>query len=148
VRFSATNRLRSFAGRTDNAPAVRASFDRRWLSVSAYAERSGVDSMRRADVTGRLSPLRWLAVSGAVSRSEPTAGAATPGAGTVARAEAALRVGDAWLSGGRIERGAGVFAPPRVYEVAGTLPLAYAEPAWAATSGASAAASTATSWPT
>jgi hypothetical protein len=134
VRFTATNRLRVFAGRTDNAPSLRASFDRPWLAVSAYAERSGVDSLRRADVTARLQPLRWLAVVGAVSRAD--GGGALAGAQTVARAEAAVRLGDAWLSAGRVERGSGVFAPPRVYELldydlgAGvpTLPVASEEP--------------------
>jgi hypothetical protein len=134
VRFSATNRLRVFAGRTDNAPALRASFERPWLAVSAYAERSGVDSLRRADVSARLQPLRWLALVGAVSRSD--GGGALAGAQTVARAEAALRLGDAWLSGGRIERGAGTFAPPLAYELlaydlgagVATRPLASVEP--------------------
>lgn len=126
VRLSATNRLRVFDGRTDNAPALRAAFDRPWLSLAAYAERSGVDSLRRADVTARVAPLRWLAFVGAVSRAENVA--AGRGAQTVARAEGAVRVRDAWLSAGRVERGGGTFAPPRVYEVAGALPAASTEP--------------------
>ena len=127
VRFSATNRLRVFNGITDNAPALRASFDRRWGSLGAYAERSGLDSLRRADVSARLTPLRRVAFVGAVSRTEGTGGV-TPGARTVARAEAAVRLGDAWLSAGRVERGSGVFTPPLEYELLDAKPVAYTEP--------------------
>jgi hypothetical protein len=128
VRLSATNRFRAVGGRSVNAPSVRAAFDRRALSVSAFAEQSGLDSLRRADVTVRLAPISRLAVLGAGSLSEGTSPMVAPGARSVARVEVAARVKDAWLSAGRVERGGGVFAPPRVYEVAGTRPVPYREP--------------------
>jgi hypothetical protein len=134
VRLSATNRLRVLDGRTDNAPAVRASFDRRWLSVSAFAEQLGTDSLRRADLTARLAPLSWIAFVGALSRRDAT-GTGTPGAQEIVRAEAAIRLGGAWLSGGRIQRDGGAFAPPSIYELDGQVPVPYIEPAVGGTVG-------------
>lgn len=121
VRLTGTGRARVFNGRTDFAPAVRASLDRARLSVSALAERAGVDSSRRLDVSARLTPLRRVAFVGAVSR---TRSGAAVGGGTrnVARAEAAAQVGGAWLSAGRVIRDGGVFAPPLAYELIDATP--------------------------
>jgi len=112
---------------TDVAPALRASYDRQFVSLNAYAERSAIDSLRRIDLSGRLAPLPWLALVGAVSRAEAASGVVAAGGGTVARAEVAGRIGDAWLSVGRVERGGGVFAPPRVYAVSNAVPVPYEE---------------------
>lgn len=127
VRLSGIGRARVFDGRTDLAPAVRASFDRSWGSVSALAERAGVDSSRRLDVSARVAPLTRVAFVGAISRTQS---GAVVGGGTrnVARAEAAVQVGGAWLSGGRLIRDGGVFAPPIAYEVSNTKPVAVTEP--------------------
>lgn len=127
VRLSGTGRVRVFDRRTDLAPAVRASFDRSWGSVSALAERAGVDSSRRLDVSARVAPLARVAFVGAVSRTQSTA---TVGGGTrnVARVEAVTRFGAAWLAAGRVIRGGGVFAPPLAYEVNGARPAAVTEP--------------------
>jgi hypothetical protein len=38
VRLSLTDRVRAFRGATYNTPAVRLTYDRRWLSVSAFGE--------------------------------------------------------------------------------------------------------------
>jgi hypothetical protein len=102
--------------------------------VSAYAEQLGTDSLRRADLTARLAPLPWIAFVGALSRRDAT-GVGTPGAQTIARAEARIRVGGAWLSGGRIERDGGAFAPPSIYELDGEVPVPYIEPAVGGTVG-------------
>ncbi|GLC27293.1 hypothetical protein [Roseisolibacter agri] len=112
VRLSAADRWRVYAGRNWHSPAVRASFDRSWLSVSAFGERGAPDSTLRLDVNGRLQPLPWLAVLGAVSRTtvEYTAGDATR---HVARGEVGVRLGRLWLTGGRVIRSGGEVFPPQ-----------------------------------
>jgi hypothetical protein len=124
VRVSAAGRARVFDGRTDLAPSVRASFDRPWLSVSALAERAGLDSSRRVDASARLAPLRRLAFVGGVSHTQSDA-VIDNGTRNVFRAEVAAQLGGAWLSAGRIVRDGGALLPPVVYEDA----LASARPA-------------------
>lgn len=113
VRLSAADRWRVFGGRNWHAPAVRASFDRSWLAVSALGEHTAQDSTTRLDVTGRLQPLPWLAALAAVSRTthDPTGdGDVTT---TVGRAEVGARLGRLWLTGGRVLRSGGPVLPPR-----------------------------------
>ena len=62
VRLSGTGRVRVYDGRTDVAPQLRAAYDRPRLSLSALAERTGVDSARRVDVSARVTPLPRLAL--------------------------------------------------------------------------------------
>ena len=115
VRFSATDRYRVGLGRSWHASSVRAALDRGPLAVSAFAERNGVDSTSRVDVDARLAPLPWLAVHGGASRASDV-GTAIENGRTNWRTELALRLGGggAWLSGGRVQRGAGTILPPRV----------------------------------
>jgi hypothetical protein len=114
VRFSATDRYRVGLGRSWHASSARAALDRGPLAVSAFAERNGVDSTSRVDVDARLAPLPWLAVQGGVSRASDVGTTLTDGR-TNWRAELALRLGGAaWLTGGRLQRGAGTILPPRV----------------------------------
>jgi hypothetical protein len=114
VRFSATDRYRVGLGRSWHAPALRAALERGPLAVSAYAERLGVDSTTRLEADARLSPLPWLAVQGGVSRASSSAEPSDE-TRTNLRAELALRLGgSAWLTGGRVQRGAGTLRPPRV----------------------------------
>jgi hypothetical protein len=98
--------------------------------VWALAERAGVDSSRRLDVSARVAPVRRLAVVAAASRTD--AEGPTPGARNVARVEVATLVGAAWLAAGRVVRGSGTFAPPAAYALGGTVeslvrPQAYGE---------------------
>jgi hypothetical protein len=131
VRFSGTGRVRVYDGRTDVAPQLRASYDRPRLSVSALAERTGIDSARRLDVSARVAPLSRVAFVAAASQTNSEADAFR-GAQRVARAEAAVRIGEAWLSAGRLIRGSGTFAPPAAYTLGSAVeslvrPAAYAE---------------------
>jgi hypothetical protein len=113
VRLSAADRWRVFNGRNWHAPSVRASYDRGWLAVSAFGERSSADSTTRLDVNGRLQPLPWLAALGAVSRTTPDPAGENGATRTVARAEVGARLGRLWVTGGRILRSGGLVAPPR-----------------------------------
>jgi hypothetical protein len=85
----------------------------------------------RFDVSGRLSPLSWLALLGSVSREQrqlysPVVGTDTPSTigytkvqypGVLTtRLEAAVRYHRLWLSGGVIRRGVDTLVAPSVYE--------------------------------
>lgn len=105
VRLGATGRLRVQGGEQRFAPALRAAWDNRWVSVSAFAEEGGADSTRRMDVSALVSPFRWLHLGGSHSVHTPDDDVAGGPARTTTRAEAGLRLFGRWvLSGGVIER--------------------------------------------
>jgi hypothetical protein len=115
ARFSATNRLRVFDGRTINSPSLRVGYERPWLAASAYGERVGLDSSTRIDLAARVTPLPWAAVLASVSRTSASRDAGDVSR-SVARLEAGGRVGRLWLTGGRIVRDGAVLIPPLLYE--------------------------------
>jgi hypothetical protein len=106
VRMSATDRVRRFGERFWHVPALRAAFERPYFTVAAHAERSELDSLTRVDLNGRLQPLPWLAVLGAVSRQNATDDALQQVDRTVSRAEVAARLGRLWITGGVVNRSA------------------------------------------
>lgn len=115
VRLSAADRFRVFEGRSDHAPALRASYESGLLAVRAFGERTGMDSTTRIDVDARLSPLPWVALTGAVSRASTARDAGGDLRRTTVRAEAAVRLGELWLGGGSIVRDATELPPAPVY---------------------------------
>jgi hypothetical protein len=115
VRMSATDRVRRFGERFWHVPALRAAFERPYFTVAAHAERSELDSLTRVDLNGRLQPLPWLAVLGAVSRQNATDDALQQVDRTVSRAEVAARLGRLWISGGVVNRSAATLLPPTVF---------------------------------
>ena len=127
VRMSATDRVRRFGERTWHAPAARVAFERSWLTTSAYAERSDVDSLTRIDANARLQPLPWLAILGAVTRQTRDDTVSTGRESTVSHAEVGARLGRHWMTAGVLRRSATRLVAPRVYsrpeERYPTLPL-------------------------
>lgn len=120
VRFTATERYRSGGGVRYHAPSVRAAYERGPVMVSALAERVGLDSTTRLDVSGRLNVLPRVAVLGGFSSTTGDTAVVSSAGGTrrVARAELAAQLGrTAWASVGRIAREGGTFLPPRIYAV-------------------------------
>ncbi len=112
IRFSATHRLRTLEGAQTHSPMVRASFSSNLLSASLLAEKRGNDDPR-VDGTVRVTPVRFLAVGGAVASSLTGSGAGgLPG---TARAEAAIRVGEVWFGGGAIRRDGRSLLAPTIY---------------------------------
>jgi hypothetical protein len=110
VRLSSTNRIRSINGKTNISPGVRAEFESKLLTLSAFGER-GADSTTRMDLLGRFAPFSWLNVGGAVSRASPNPG--TFGAVTTdTRLEVGVQWRNRWLTGGVVTRSAGLDAPP------------------------------------
>ena len=110
VRLSSTNRIRSISGKFSLSPGVRAEFESKLLTISAFGER-GADSTTRTDVLGRFAPVSWFNVSGAVSRAAPNSGAL--GSPTTAtRLEAGIEWHDRWLTGGIVTRSAALVTAP------------------------------------
>ena len=104
AKLSATTRLRVQGGEQRVSPALRASWDSRWVSLNAFAENEGPDSTSRRDVTLLATPVPWL--NGVWSHSvhspedEITGGPAR----TSTRAGAGLRLAGRWVTGGVIRR--------------------------------------------
>ncbi len=110
IRLSSTNRIRSINGKLNFSPGVRAEYESKLLTLSAFGER-GADSTTRTDVQGRFAPFSWLNVGGSVSREAPNnAALGAPAIDT--RIEVALQWRDRWLTGGFVTRAASIEAPP------------------------------------
>ena len=84
------------------------------LSVSAFAEGRSPDSVARAEVTGRLTPLPFVSFLGSVGRSKSGLGDSSTTTNFL-HAEAALRVFGLWLGGGVLYRDSLFLAAPHVY---------------------------------
>jgi hypothetical protein len=118
-RLSATQRGRTAAGLRTYSPAARVSWERPWLALSAYAERSRPDSTERTELAARLAVRPWLVLTGAAgtvagrvsqlnadtvrSPTDTSRRLRAPTLsvrGLAARGEANLRLGTTWLRGG------------------------------------------------
>ena len=105
LRVSGGLRWHSVRGISFTSPHLRASYERTWLALSAYAERSREDSTTHGDVSVRVLPRSWLALTASYGGSG--VGNLTGGRvrGYASRAEVGLRVRpDLWLSGGVLAR--------------------------------------------
>ncbi|MDQ3699077.1 MAG: hypothetical protein M3373_13815 [Gemmatimonadota bacterium] len=108
LHISATGRTRVYEGVTHTTLAGRGAFETGVLALSVYGE------LRRSDTTwleaaARLSPVPWLAVTGAVGRRQSGSG----GPETLsARGEAGIRIGRLWTTGGVMLRDTAVLLPP------------------------------------
>ncbi len=107
LRLSGTGRLRAQGGESRFAPSVRASWERRWYSLSAFAELNGPDSTTRLDVLGRAEVFPWLHVAGGFSQHAPDAVIGGPSRSS-SRAEMALGWKARWLTLGVVQRGEGL----------------------------------------
>lgn len=118
IRLQGTERLWVFGGSRYHTPSLRASYDSRWLTLSAYAEHSDVpvDSVRsRADVSARLRPLSFLELAGSAGQIRDARAVGTSPTRYV-RGEAGVRLGQLWLSGGALVRDSATLPAPQVYE--------------------------------
>jgi hypothetical protein len=115
-RLSATTRAFLSSGRTLVTPAVRGSFSMSRIDLSAYAEAKSIDSIARAEVALRISPLPFISLLGSVARSiddgTPDSSATT----TYFRGEAGIRLHDLWLIGGVLRRDSARIAPAIEYD--------------------------------
>ena len=126
-RVSAGLRWTSIQNVGSTTPLVRASYDRGWASLQAYAERSAEDASTHGDVSVRLLPRSWLAVAGsygglAVNSSDSLRRRIK---GYAWRGEIGVRVaGELWLSGGVLSRDSAWVMPPTRYDTTFTAILA------------------------
>ena len=115
VRIEAAERLRVGEGQRLSTPSARAEFVSGPLSLSAFGEGEGPDSLARVEATARLMPLPFVSFLAAAGRS--TDHHTTDSSSTVnfVRGEAGIRILDLWLIGGLIRRDSSLIFPPRVF---------------------------------
>jgi hypothetical protein len=116
LRVSATQRVRAGGGSTVQTPAVRASLDLPLVTVSGFAEGKGIATPARAEAMARFSPLSFLSIGGAFGQegNAPAGAPVATGSASSTRIEGAVRIGELWLGGGMLRRGATVLGAPRV----------------------------------
>jgi hypothetical protein len=97
-------------------PSGRVEFVTGPLSVTAFAEGMGPDSLNRAEMTTRVTPLPFLSVVGAVGTSKDQQSPDSSATTNFLRGEAAVRLfGSLWMSGGVLRRDSTLLVPPRVF---------------------------------
>lgn len=115
VQLSAAERLRVQNGRRLWTPSARASFSSGILSVNAFAEGLGPDSLSRAEVTGQIAPLPFVSFLGSLGLgSEKRIGGGRMNT-RIARMEAGVRLAHLWVTGGIIRRDSTALGAPRVF---------------------------------
>ena len=112
---SATGRYRTYNGRWYLTPSARVGFDRGILSMTAYAEQEESDSAFRADVSARLRLLPFLSVGGSLGRTSPIESSDRP-ASMAYRAEAGVRLGRLWATGGIMSIDTSLVPGARAYD--------------------------------
>ena len=115
MSVSATGRLRLFRGLRFITPSARVSYERGMISLSAFGEQQVSDSTFRADVTARVTPLKFLSIAGSVGKTSALENSKAPP--TLAyRGEIGLRLGRMWATGGVMSVDTSVVPAPIVYD--------------------------------
>ena len=110
-------RLTSVANEGFTSPSIRASWDQRWLAVSAYGERANDERATHGDISVRLLPRDWIALSGSFGGSGADGAGGARVRSFASRAELGVRVRDAlWLSGGLVQRDSAALRAPTRYD--------------------------------
>ena len=117
LSLSATHRMRVFEGITVQTPSARASADFSRVSASAFVERGTVDSTSRAEIALSATPLAFVRLSGAVSRTTPARNR-DGGASTTSRGEASVGFRGVWIGGGAIRTDSLATHAPVVFDTA------------------------------
>jgi hypothetical protein len=117
ARVEINDRFRALDGNTTNSISGRLDIATRVGLVSGFAERDGHRGTTNADLGIRAEPLRFLALSGSIARSTPTAGGSSPLASSQsARGEVGLRILGPWVSAGVIRNTNTAGLAPVVYD--------------------------------
>lgn len=115
LAVSATARMRRIDSLNYLTPSARLAFETSRVALAGFAEQQEERKLRRVEVSGRLLPLSWFGVSGAVSRYSPTEVGLFPT--TLAyRGEVGVRISRAWLSGGIMSRDTAFLAAPMIFD--------------------------------
>ena len=113
LRISAGMRWHSVQGTSFASPLARVSYDRGWIALQTYGERSHEDSTTHGDVSLRLLPRPWLALGASYGGSGTQATGGKRARGYASRAEVGLRVrAELWLSGGILARDSAFLRAP------------------------------------
>lgn len=115
LNASLTVRMRRFDGLSYVSPSARASYESARLAVAAFGEQQDERKLRQLEVSGRVLPLSWLAVSGAVSQYTPTVAGTAPSS-LAYRGELGLRLQRAWLSAGLLSRDTARLIAPILFD--------------------------------
>ena len=100
----ATERIRSRAGSTTQAPSGRFQFDSRYGFVEVSAEHDDFTKRTRADAVVKVSPTPFTAASAAISRITSTLDGSNIPTVTAARFEGGVRIFGPWLLAGFLTR--------------------------------------------
>lgn len=114
-RLTGTERVRVFDRHTVQTPSVRAGYESRYLAVNAFLEGKETDSVSRAELGVRLSPLPFISLSGSAERRIDDRFTGDARNSQALRGEAGLRVGKLWLLGGVLRRDSTILAPPTIF---------------------------------
>ena len=112
-QLTALDRVRPIDGEVFHAPALRAQVGRGWANLGAFLERNAADSTQRIELMGKLNPIPWLGIVGAIAHRSPindTLGVS----GNNVRLEAGVRVRGAWIGGGIVRADSTNFASPSI----------------------------------
>ncbi|MEP7347472.1 MAG: hypothetical protein ABI877_19540 [Gemmatimonadaceae bacterium] len=115
LRFSLTGRARNIEGESKVSEVARAVFEHERLSASLYAERAPNEGLLRTELSGRIYPLPWISLGGAISRYSAIGDADRPTTLAV-RGEAGVRFGRLWATGGVMSRDTANLIAPIVFD--------------------------------
>jgi hypothetical protein len=115
LSLSAAGRLRLYRGLWFLSPSARVGYDRGIVSLSAYGEQQMSDSTFRADVTARITPLKFVSVAGSVGKTSAVENSQAPPS-LAYRGEVGLRIGRMWATGGVMSLDTTVVPAPIVYD--------------------------------
>jgi hypothetical protein len=115
VRLNATERLRAWRGATLATPSLRASYDVGPLALSALIEGKSADSISRSDVVAQFTPFSRLRFVASAAKSTDSRLPDADVSSTFLRAEAGVRLGNLWLSGGGVRRDTATLTGPGIF---------------------------------
>lgn len=116
-RLSVTSRARDVQSKLYVSASVRAAAVYERLVASVHAEQRQLDSNRTIDATIRLTPLPFLAFSATVGQTAPVLSADRPTT-LAGRAEAGVRLGRVWFTGGALMRDTALLVAPIAFDTA------------------------------
>ncbi|HEY9450191.1 MAG TPA: Plug domain-containing protein [Gemmatimonadaceae bacterium] len=103
LRLSAAERYHVLDDGNLSSLSGRLTYDRPLVALSLYAEYRGPDTTSTEEASIRFTPLSFLALSGTAARRH---GGTSSSDGIDVRGEVGVRVGQLWLTGGAMRRGA------------------------------------------
>lgn len=106
VKGSVAARMRVIAHKTEVSPSLRLGYDWRFVSLGGFAETRGADSTSRSELSVRVAPWSWLAVTASQGTYDPKSATTGGPKFTARRAELSTQLFGVTMSGGVITRGA------------------------------------------